>query len=106
MRVGEVLAGRFELLEEVRKGGMGKVFRARDGTSGGIVALKVPTTSGIVRYVAHEHSESTTYLAMEWLDGRDLRAHIIEHGALGIEETIELARHLSTTLESIHARGL
>jgi tetratricopeptide (TPR) repeat protein/predicted Ser/Thr protein kinase len=128
MRVGEVLAGRFELLEEVRKGGMGKVFRARDGTSGGIVALKVPTTttdedtarfvreakvlselqttSGIVRYVAHEHSESTTYLAMEWLDGRDLRAHIIERGALGIEETIELARHLSTTLESIHARGL
>jgi len=128
MRVGEVLAGRFELLEEVRKGGMGKVFRARDGQDGSIVALKVPmvtsdedtarfvreakvlsdlqTTSGIVRYVAHEHNEGMTYLAMEWLDGRDLRAHIIDRGALGIAETLELARHLSTTLESIHARGL
>ena len=128
MRVGEVLAGRFELLEEVRKGGMGKVFRARDAKSGVVVALKIPTvtsdedtsrfareakvlsdlqsTSGVVRYVAHEHNESAMYLAMEWLDGRDLRAHIIERGALTVDETIELASHLAATLESIHARGL
>ncbi len=128
MRVGEVLAGRFELLEEVRKGGMGVVFRARDQTSGAVVALKVPTTqntedvarfareakvladlqstSGIVRYVAHDHSESGTYLAMEWLDGRDLRKRILERGALTIIETLELGTHLSATLEAIHVRGL
>src|SRR5215471_9183665 len=38
---GELLGGRFELLELAGAGGMGRVFRARDVESGSAVAVKL-----------------------------------------------------------------
>ncbi len=126
---GELLAERFELIEEVQKGGMGTIFRARDRSSGVTVAVKVlratgeedlarfaqeakvleelsGTSSGIVAHVAHDVPEGgPQYLAMEWLEGFDLR-QLLKQRPLTIDETIHLGRRLATTLEAIHAHGL
>ena len=129
MRVGDVLGERFELIEEVRAGGMGTVFRARDKQSERVVAVKVLRTevaedvarfttearvlaalasvAGVVAYVAHSLPEGGgAFLAMEWLDGKDLRQHLNEHGPLSVADAIRLGARLASTLEEIHARGL
>lgn len=57
MRQGEVIGGRYELERRVGVGGMGEVYRARDLTSGEVVAVKVllgklGAASGAARFAA------------------------------------------------------
>ncbi len=128
MRAGELLAERFELLDEVQRGGMGTIFRARDRSSGKPVAVKVlrqageedvtrfaqeaevlsqlHPSPGIVAHVAHAVShEGPSYLAMEWLDGVDLRRRLRQR-PLDVPEALALGRRVATTLGTIHQRGL
>src|SRR6266481_2542123 len=97
LRPGEIFANRFEVDSVAGVGGMGTVYRAKDRLSEDWVALKVlqgvaanPAGGsrfareaqiltelrhpGIVRHVAHGIADSgDAYLAMEWLEGEDLR---------------------------------
>src|ERR1700722_2921458 len=95
--VGSVIADRFDLVAFAGAGGMGHVYRARDRSNGELVAIKLlaPTNTegerfareatvlasihhaGVVRYLDHgETGDCTQYLAMEWLSGQDLSAHL------------------------------
>src|SRR5690349_2592797 len=98
MRAGDVVEGRFELHAKAGSGGMGTVWRAMDRATGELVALKLlrdpdegdkarfqheaRVLSGlehphVVRYAGHGTTpEGEPYLAMEWLDGEDLRARL------------------------------
>src|SRR6185436_13582567 len=95
MELGELLGDRFEIEQQIVKGGMGEVFRARDRVSNEAVAVKVLfdererrgerfarevellselSHPGIVRYVSHGETPSgERFLVMEWLDGEDLK---------------------------------
>ncbi|MDC0742893.1 serine/threonine-protein kinase [Polyangium mundeleinium] len=127
MRSGEVLDDRFVLGRRAGSGGMGTVWRAVDRITGEPVALKLlrdpEGESGprflkearilstfehphVVRYVAHGIAASgEPYLAMEWLEGESLLARL-ERGALGIEESLSLARHVADALGAAHARRI
>lgn len=118
---------RFELLEQVARGGMGAVYRALDRTTEQVVAVKVlrdQTEEAItrflreasvladiehphvVRYVAHgQKAPGEPYLIMEWLEGETL-AKRLERGPLGVEETLELARRVASGIGAVHARGI
>lgn len=118
---------RFELLEKVARGGMGAVYRAVDRTTQRMVAIKVlrdQTDEAInrfrheaqvlgeiehghvVRYIYHGKMNSgDPYLVMEWLEGETLATRL-ERGALGIQETAELARRVASGLAAAHARGI
>src|SRR5687768_14171212 len=87
-----LIDGRFAIEDVAGQGGMATVFRARDRSTGGLVALKIvegwhanarfereaTLLSGIederiVRYVAHGAlADGRMYLAMEWLEGEPL----------------------------------
>ncbi|WP_438001040.1 protein kinase [Sorangium sp. So ce185] len=127
MRVGDVLEGRFTLDARAGSGGMGEVFRAHDRDTGQAVAVKVMLArhSGerarferevrvlselshpaIVQFVAHgETPDGEPYLAMEWLEGEDLRARLAR-GMLGVDESVALAARVAAALGTAHARGV
>jgi serine/threonine protein kinase/tetratricopeptide (TPR) repeat protein len=112
MRAGDLIDGRFEIGELVATGGMGRVYRALDRLDGRSVAVKVIRLSGdvaverfgrevalmaelrhpgIVRYVAHGTLESGPYLAMEWLEGKDLDAFLRANGGGRAADTLPSA---------------
>ncbi|HSK00217.1 MAG TPA: protein kinase [Kofleriaceae bacterium] len=127
MQPGSVLGDRFEIEQRIGIGGMGEVFRARDRATGETVALKVIAGGrehqdarfareiellaelshpGIVRYVDHgETAPGELFLAMEWLDGEDLRSRL-ERGPLAVGEAVTLATRVAEALGAAHARGI
>ena len=127
MGLRELLGDRFEIEQQVAMGGMGEVFRARDGATGELVAVKVMSDRrddrtarfareaellaelshpGIVRYVAHgETSSGELFLAMEWLDGETLKVRL-ERAPLTMGEAVMLATRVAEALGAAHARGI
>ncbi len=120
--VGEIVGGRFEVEAAAGSGGMASVFRARDLSTGNIVALKVihmrggdasrrlereatsladMTHPGIVRYVGH----GPDWIAMEWLVGEDLEQRL-RRQPLTLNETMALVRSVARALGAAHARSI
>src|SRR4051794_8440706 len=121
------VADRFELLAFAASGGMGDVYRARDRTTGAIVAVKLLSRGpshvrrfereagvlsridhpGVVRYVAHgETGNGKHYLAMEWLAGEDLSDRLGAEGSLGIADTLTIAKQAAEALAVAHRAGV
>ncbi len=128
MEHGRVIDGRFAIEALAGTGGMGAVYRARDRTSGGLVALKILLSGlgdaaarrfereaealaalrhpAIVRYVAHGVTgEGQAYLAMEWVDGESLGDRLAR-GPLDVAGTVRLGIGLSSALAAAHRQGL
>ncbi len=115
----------FELLEEAGSGAMGAVFRARERSSGRIVALKLMSGAAdmkrferevdalqrlahpnVVSYIAHGVADDRrAYLVMEWLEGSSLAAKLAP-GPLDSAETIRIARGIAAGLAAAHAEGI
>jgi hypothetical protein len=123
----KLLDGRFELEQPIGTGGMGTVFRARDSLSGQTVAVKIISDGqghlaerfarevkvlaelshpGIVRYISHGVTAAgKQFLAMEWVDGEDLKTRL-ERGPLTLGESVTLATRVAEALGAAHARGV
>src|SRR5262245_41128933 len=50
--------------------------------------------------------EGVLYLAMRYVRGRTLKAHLSERGPLGLDETVELAEQIGGALDAAHEAGL
>ncbi len=60
----------------------------------------------IVRYIAHgEAEDGAVFLAMEWLEGRDLSARLAD-GPLGFGPSIELGIRVADALAAAHRAGI
>ncbi len=126
MEAGEVIDARFVIQRRVASGGMGHIYRAYDRQTGGSVALKLlhgraserPVRfqreidvllslehPSIVRYVANGNTaRGVPYLVMEWLEGVTLGERLAR-GAVGIEDSIEIAAGIADALAVVHAAG-
>jgi eukaryotic-like serine/threonine-protein kinase len=133
--VGETIAGRYELLQVVARGGHGLVWRARDNRTGETVALKMLTDVAaqdpeLVERLRREQlmlkelagtdavqvrdlcasASGKLCLVMELLDGIDLEQCLASleqnQQPMPIVELVRLLSPIVTTLEHAHARGI
>jgi serine/threonine protein kinase len=124
MEPRDLVGDRFEIQEQMKAGGMGEVFRARDRVSDRAVAVKVLSDGrdhrntrferevellselshpGIVRYISHGATPSGSwFLVMEWLDGEDLKARL-DRASLTMSEAVTLATRVAEALGAAHA---
>jgi tetratricopeptide (TPR) repeat protein len=125
---GSIIADRFELECMAGSGGAGVVFRARDQLTGAPVALKIlpPESTAhaggrmqreaqalaalrhprIVGYIAHGRIlQERTFLAMEWLEGEDLRRYLLRRRPT-VQESLLLVRAVAEGLAEVHRQGL
>jgi TPR repeat protein len=120
--------GPYEVVDELGRGGMGVVYRARDSRSGDEVALKLllshrganeharqrtATELAVLIRLRHpsvvaalgsgEH-QGAPYLALELVDGESLQSRL-RRGPLPIQEAIRIGRELAGALAHVHAQG-
>src|SRR5262245_52091707 len=124
------LGSRYEVLEEVGRGGMGVVFRARDRETDDIIALKVLRTDiaadrqmidrfktelKLSRRVTHRNVcriydinrvGAQTYISMEYVRGESLRRVLNRLGNLNIRKATDIIRQICSGLREAHNQGI
>jgi len=129
--VGRAVADRFRVQAVVARGTSGRVYRAEDTHSGEAVALKVLDGTGgefdvesarrrfgqeartlrglhhpnTVRIVDAGTWQGVDYLAMEFVEGRTLKA-ALEEGPLPIGQALSIARQICGSLREAHDQGI
>ncbi|UCC39842.1 MAG: protein kinase [Candidatus Aminicenantes bacterium] len=130
LTTGSTFAGRYQVIEELGKGGMGKVYRALDKKLNEEVALKLikPEISSdkktlerfsnelkLARKIAHKNigkmyelmeDKGTHFITMEYVPGEDLRSMIRMSGQLGIGTSIRFAKQVCEGLSEAHRLGV
>lgn len=121
--------GRYEIIKELGKGGMGVVYQAHDPQIDRPVALKVLRADRVVNEefvlrffkdakfigrlshpnivtvydVGRDHE--TLYIAMEYLQGQPLN-EVIRSERLSVEQTMDIAIQVSNALGYTHGKGI
>ena len=129
LRVGSAVGG-FRIESLIGQGSMGTVYSAQDAALDRRVAVKVLAPSlardehfrerflresrlaaslehpNIIPIHAAGESEGVLYLAMRYVDGRDLASLLASLGRLDAERAVELVAQVGSALDAAHGRGL
>ncbi len=128
--VGQVLAGRYRLMELLGQGGMATIFRAHDAQLGRDVAVKVLRSEygrdpafvarfrqeaqsaaqlnhpNVVNVFDYGMEGGDPFIVMELIDGGDLASVLRERGALEPLAAARIAQQVFEALAAAHGRGI
>jgi tetratricopeptide (TPR) repeat protein/uncharacterized RDD family membrane protein YckC len=128
---GEVIAGRYELVNLIGSGGMGKVYKAVDRLSGAQVALKLITPErlqnpeALKRFsqeataaarLSHpnivnlrefaQDSAGLSYLVMDYIEGITLQELLQNESAVSPDRALKILEQVCAGLKQAHERGI
>jgi serine/threonine protein kinase len=127
---GTLFAERYEIVEELGKGGMGKVYRVFDKTTKQDVALKLLKSDIasdkktierfrneliLARKITHKNvcrmydlneENNTFFITMEYIQGEDLKSLIRRMGKIPVEKALDITRQVCSGLKEAHDLGI
>jgi serine/threonine protein kinase len=130
MTRGTLFANRYQIIEELGKGGMGRVYRVEDTKVGQEIALKLikPEIASdikiierfrnelkVARQISHRNvcrmydlgeQEDTRFITMEYVRGEDLRSFLKRSRRLSIDASIDIATQICAGLAEAHRIGI
>ncbi len=130
MLTGKMIANRYEIIEEVGKGGMAVVYKAKCLVLNRYVAIKVlrpefrEDTDFIARFKAEAQSAGSLshpnivsiydvgqegdldYIVMEYVEGVTLKQYIDAKAVIPWKEAVDYAAQICSGLEHAHKKGI
>jgi eukaryotic-like serine/threonine-protein kinase len=127
--LNDALAGRYRVLRELGRGGMGRVFVADDLRRGGSVAVKVLhpefaailgatrfhreieilsrlSHPSIVPVLDSDEAGALLYLVMPYVAGETLGQRLEREGHLSLDAVLRIAGHVAEAIDYAHSRGI
>jgi tetratricopeptide (TPR) repeat protein len=127
---GKLFAGRYEVIEELGRGGMGSVYRVEDKKVNEEIALKLINPEiaqdrkiidrfshelKVARQISHRNvcrmydlgeAEGSHFITMEYVQGEDLRSLLKRIGRLPEDKALAIARQVADGLAEAHHLGV
>jgi serine/threonine protein kinase len=127
---GTSFANRYEVIEELGKGGMGSVYRVEDTKLNQDIALKIIKSEiasdkktierfrnelKIARMIAHRNvckmydlgeDKGVRYITMEYIPGEDLKSMIRMMGQLNVGKALSIVKQVCEGLAEAHRMGI
>jgi pentatricopeptide repeat protein len=130
LTTGSTFAGRYQIIEELGKGGMGRVYKVLDQETNEKIALKLikPEIAAdknsverfcneltTARKISHKNicrmydlgrDKGSYFIAMEYVPGEDLKSFIRQAAPLSAARTISIAKQVCEGLSEAHKLGV
>src|SRR5438067_11928070 len=128
--IGRVIKGRYKLIDERGRGSFATVYVARDTENNHIYAVKVMhlelsndgellarfqreahihlnlSDPHIVRIVDYGNDNQMYYIVMEYIDGQNLKYHMITHGPMEPLRALNYTRQIAEGLDAANKQGV
>jgi serine/threonine protein kinase len=129
--IGKLFVERYQIIEPIGGGGMGKVYKAKHLLMNRLVAIKVlrkdviATTDTLKRFRVEAQAASAlslpnilavydfgisadgqAYMVMDYLDGRGLNDILEKEGKLSVQRALPIFIQICQGLEHAHAKGI